>query len=66
MKKLIAEFDKNISLFKFDDKINELMLVFPKDLSVLIRVSCLKDKILATLSLNPDINSIERKVWEIK
>ena len=66
MKKLIAEFDKNISLFKFDDKINELMSVFPKDLSVLIRVSSLKDKILATLSLNPDINSIERKVWEIK
>ena len=30
MKKLIAEFDKDITLFNFDDKIDELVATFQK------------------------------------
>ena len=44
MKKLIAEFDKDITLFNFDDKIDELVATFPKDISVMIKVETLKDK----------------------
>ena len=65
MKKLIAEFDKDITLFNFDDKIDELVATFPKDISVMIKVEALKDKSLATLWPNPDPNANERKVWEI-
>jgi len=65
MKKLIAEFEKNITLFKFDDKIDELVSTFPKGVSVIIKIDTLKDKFIATLFPNPDINSNERKVWEV-
>lgn len=66
MKKLIAEFDKDITLFNFDDKIDELVATFPKDVSVMIKVETLKDKSVATLWPNPDPSAYERKVWEIK
>ena len=66
MKKLIAEFDKDITLFNFDDKIDELVETFPKGKSVLIKVDTSKGKSVATLEVNPDQNSLERKVWQVK
>lgn len=65
MKKLIAEFDKDITLFNFDDKIDKLVETFPKNISIMIKVETLKDKSVATLWPNPDINSNERKVWQV-
>ena len=65
MNKLTVEFDRNISLFNFDDKIDELVAIFPKNTSVIIKVETLKDKSVATLWPNPDINSNERKVWQV-
>ena len=65
MKKLIAEFEKNITLFKFDDKIDELVSTFPKRVSVMIKIDTLKDRFIATLFPNPDVNSNERKVWDV-
>lgn len=65
MNKLIVEFDRNISLFNFDDKIDELVAIFPKNTSVIIKVETLKDKSVATLWPNPDINSNEKKVWQV-
>lgn len=66
MKKLIAEFDKDITLFNFDDKIDELVQTFPKGKSVIIKVDTSNGKSVATLEVNPDQNSLERKVWEVK
>ena len=63
MKKLIAEFEKDITLFNFDDKIDELVETFPKGKSVLIKVDTSESKSVATLEINPDQNSFERKVW---
>ena len=65
MKKLIAEFDKDITLFNFDDKIDELVETFPEGTSVVIKVDTLKDKSIATLWPNPDPNVLERKVWQV-
>ena len=65
MKKLIAEFAKDTKLFFFDDKINELVSTFPKGVSVVIKIDNLKDKFIATLFPNPDLNSNDRKVWEV-
>ena len=65
MKKLIAEFDKDITLFNFDDKIDELVETFPKGISIVVKVENLKDKSIATLSPNPDPNVLERKVWQV-
>ena len=64
MKKLIAEFAKDTKLFFFDDKINELVSTFPKGVSVVIKIDNLKDKFIATLFPNPDLNSNDTKVWE--
>lgn len=66
MKKLIAEFQKDITLLNFDNKIDELVETFPKGQSVLIKVDTSESKSVATLEINPDQNSFERKVWEIK
>ena len=63
IKRLTAEFDKDITLFKFDDKIDELVETFPKGKSVLIKVDTSQGKSVATLEINPDQNSFERKVW---
>ena len=65
MKKLIAEFEKDITLFNFDDKIDELVETFPKGISIVVKVENLKDKSIATLSPNPDPNVLERKVWQV-
>jgi len=65
MNKLIVEFDKDITLFNFDDKIDELVETFPKGISVVIKVDTLKDKSIATLWPNPDPNVLERKVWQV-
>jgi hypothetical protein len=63
IKKLTAEFDKDITLFKFDDKIDELVEIFPKGKSVLIKVDTSEGKSVATLEVNPDQNALQRKVW---
>lgn len=65
MNKLIVEFDKDITLFNFDDKIDELVETFPKGISIIIKVDTLKDKSIATLWPNPDPNVLERKVWQV-
>ena len=65
MKKLVAEFAKDTKLFFFDDKIDELVSIFPKGMSVVIKIDTFKDKFIATLFPNPDLNSNERKVWEV-
>ena len=65
MKKLIAEFEKDITLFNFDNKIGELVETFPKGKSILIKVDTSKGKSVATLEVNPDQNSFERKVWDL-
>ena len=65
MKKIIAEFDKNVTLFNFDDKIDELVETFPKGISVVIKVDASKNKSIATLWPNPDPNVLERKVWQV-
>ena len=65
MKKVTVEFDKDITLFNFDDKIDELVETFPKGISVVIKVDTLKDKSIATLWPNPDPNVLERKVWQV-
>jgi len=65
MKKLIAEFAKDTKLFYFDEKIDELVSTFPKEVSVVIKIDTLKDKFIATLFPNPDLYSNERKVWEV-
>ena len=65
MNKLIAEFAKDTKLFYFDKKIDELVSTFPKGVSVVIKIDMLKDKFKATLFSNPNLNSNERKVWEV-
>lgn len=65
MKKLIAEFDRNITLFNFDNKIDELVETFPKEKSVIININFTKDKSIATLYTNPNEKALERKVWKI-
>ena len=65
MKKLIAEFDKDVKLFYFDNKIDELVSTFPRGVSVVIKIETLKDKFISTLFPNPDLNANERKIWKI-
>ena len=65
IKKLIAEFDRDITLFNFDDKIDELVETFPKGMSIVVKVETLEDKSVATLWSNPDSNAYERKVWQV-
>ena len=65
MKKLIAEFDRNITLFNFDNKIDELVETFPKEKSVIININFTNDKSIATLYTNPNEKALERKVWKI-
>jgi len=65
MKKLIAEFDKDVKLFYFDNKIDELVSTFPRGVSVVIKIETLKDKFITTLFPNPDLNANERKIWKI-
>lgn len=65
MKKLIAEFDKDVKLFYFDNKIDELVSTFPRGVSVVIKIETLKDKFITTLFPNPYLNANERKIWKI-
>jgi len=65
MKKLIAEFAKDTKLFYFDKKIDELVSTFPKGISVVIKIDTLQDKFITTIFPNPNLNSNERKVWEV-
>lgn len=65
MKKLIVEFDKDVKLFYFDNKIDELVSTFPRGVSVVIKIETLKDKFITTLFPNPDLNANERKIWKI-
>ena len=66
MKKLLAYFDKRISLQEFDNQIPKLIDNFPKDISILIKVRIKKDFIEVKLSENPNKKSIKRWEWDLK
>ena len=66
MKRLLAYFDKRISLQEFDNQITKLIDNFPKDISILINVRIKKDFIEAKLSENPNKKSIKRWEWDLK
>ena len=66
IKKIKVEFEKDVGLKYFDEKIDRLLSVFPLEMPVIITVDTLKDKSIATLCPNPDQSALERKVWEIK
>ena len=66
MKRLLAYFDKRISLQEFDNQIPKLIDNFPKDISILINVRIKKDLIEVKLSENPNKKSIKRWEWDLK
>ena len=43
----------------------KLVSTFPKGMSVVIKIDTLQDKFITTLFPNPNLNSNERKVWEV-
>ena len=66
MKKLIAKFDKNINMDKFDEQIQKLVQNFPDRMSVLVQCRMTSKHIIATLEENPDLSSAERLVWDLE
>lgn len=62
MKKLLAYFDKNISLDEFDKQIPKLVNNFPKSTKILISLKQNKNNVLAILKENP--KPISNKRWE--
>ena len=66
MKKLVAKFDKNISIDKLDEQIQKLVQNFPGRMSVLIQCRMTSKHIVATLEENPDLSSAERLVWDLE
>lgn len=66
MKKLIAKFDKNINMGKFDEQIQKLVQNFPDRMSVLVQCRMTSKHIIATLEENPDLSSAERLVWDLE
>ena len=66
MKKLIAKFDKNISLDELDEQIQKLVQNFPDRMSVLVQCRMTSKHIVATLEENPDLSSAERLVWDLE
>ena len=64
MKKLIAKFDKGISVSKLDEQIQKLVQNFPENMSVLIKCRMTSKHMVAILEENPDQNSVERWVWD--
>ena len=53
MKKLIAKFDKNISIDKLDEQIQKLVQNFPDSMSVLVQCRMNSKHIVAILEENP-------------
>ena len=66
MKKLIAKFDKNISIDKLDEQIQKLVQNFPDQMSVLVQCRMNSKHIVAILEENPDLSSAERLVWDLE
>ena len=66
MKKLVAKFDKNISMDKLDEQIQKLVENFPDRMSVLVQCRMNSKHIVAILEENPDQSSAERLVWDLE
>ena len=66
MKKLVAKFDKNISIDKLDEQIQKLVENFPDRMSILVRCRMTSKHIVAILEENPDLSSAERLVWDLE
>ena len=66
MKKLVAKFDKNISIDKLDEQIQKLVQNFPDRMSVLVQCRMTSKHIVAILKENPDLSSAERLVWDLE
>ena len=65
MNELKLRFDKKITLSEFDKQIPKLVDYFPNDISVLIKVRVKADYIEATLTENPNKNSLKRWEWDL-
>lgn len=65
MKKLIAKFDKNISINELDEQIQKLVENFPDRMSILVRCRMTSKHIVAILEENPDLSSVERLEWDL-
>ena len=66
MKKLVAKFNKNISMDKLDEQIQKLVQNFPDQVSVLVQCRMTSKHIVAILKENPDLSSAERLVWDLE
>ena len=66
MKKLIAKFDKRMSISKLDEQIQKLVKNFPEHMSVLIKCRMTSKHMVAILEENPDLSSAERLVWDLE
>ena len=66
MKKIVAKFDKNISMDKLDEQIQKLVQNFPDRMSVLVQCRMNSKHIVAILEENPDLSSAERLVWDLE
>ena len=66
MKKLIAKFDKRISVSKLDEQIQKLVENFPDRMSILVRCRMTSKHIVAILEENPDLSSVDRWVWDLE
>lgn len=63
MKKLLAYFDKKMSLQEFDKQIIKLVDNFPKDKKILINLNETKNNVLTILKENPNPTSNKRWEW---
>ena len=66
MKKLVAKFDKNISINELDEQIQKLVENFPDRMSILVRCRMTSKHIVAILEENPDLSSVERLEWDLE
>ena len=63
MKKLLAYFDKKISLKEFDKQIPKLVDNFPKNTKIVIGLKQTKNYVLAIFKENPNPTSNKRWEW---
>ena len=66
MKKLIAKFDKNISINELDEQIQKLVDNFPDRMSILVECRITSKHIVAIFEENPDLSSVERLEWDLE
>ena len=66
MKKLVAKFDKNISIDKLDEQIQKLVENFPDRMSILVECRMTSKHMVAILEENPDQSSVDRWVWDLE